>query len=53
MNNYLRWLVAVLFATVCNLGYAQSNEPEVTLDFTLASNPWQLKEGSYEMNKKA
>lgn len=53
MNYYLRWLVAVLFATVCNLGYAQSNEPEVTLDFTLASNPWQLKEGSYEMNKKA
>lgn len=45
--------MAVLFATVCNLGYAQSNEPEVTLDFTLASNPWQLKEGSYEMNKKA
>lgn len=53
MNYYLRWLVAVLFATVCNLGYAQSNEPEVTLDFTSASNPWQLKEGSYEMNKKA
>ena len=53
MNYYLRWLVAVLFATVCNLGYAQSNEPEVTLDFSLASNPWQLKEGSYEMNKKA
>ena len=53
MNYYLRRLVAVLFATVCNLGYAQSNEPEVTLDFTSASNPWQLKEGSYEMNKKA
>ena len=53
MNYYLRWLVAVLFAMVCNLGYAQSNEPEVTLDFTSASNPWQLKEGSYEMNKKA
>ena len=52
MNNYLRWLVAVLFATVCNLGYAQSNEPEVTLDFTLASNPWQLKVSGYELGKK-
>lgn len=52
MNYYLRWLVAVLFATVCNLGYAQSNEPEVTLDFTSSSNPWQLKVSGYELGKK-
>ena len=44
------WLSCLLRSAI---GYAQSNEPEVTLDFTLASNPWQLKEGSYEMNKKA
>lgn len=52
MRFHLRWLVTVVLTMVCSLGYAQNDTPEVTLDFTLATNPWGLKKDVYELGKK-